>query len=182
MALSQPVPRRLTRAEYDRMIALGFFHGERLELIRGSLISTPPIGPPHAKTVSRLNRLLLPRLMGRADVRIQQPLIAHDESEPEPDVSVVPLGDYGASHPDKAFLVIEVAESSLATDRDLKVPLYALSNVAEYWIVDLSAAAVEVYRQPRGNGYGVVQRVERGGNLTVVAFADVTLAVSEILA
>jgi hypothetical protein len=69
----EPTLRRLTRAEYDRMVELGFFRGERLELIHGSLLRMPRVGPPRASVVSRLNRLLLPRLVDRADVRIQQP-------------------------------------------------------------------------------------------------------------
>src|SRR5689334_4201358 len=100
--LRAPAPRRLTRAEYDRMAELGFFRGERVELIRGVVIAMAPIGPRHRSVVDRLNELLLPRLIGRARVSIQQPFLAADESEPEPDVSVLPYRRYSDQHPGRA--------------------------------------------------------------------------------
>jgi Uma2 family endonuclease len=179
--LTYPTPRRLTRAEYDRMIELGFFHGERLELIRGSLLRMAPIGPTHATTVSRLNELLLPRLLGRAGVRIQQPLVACDESAPEPDVAVVPLGDYSRQHPDRAELVVEVAESSLLHDRETKGPLYAASNVCEYWIVDLGGRAVEIHDSAASGRYARVRRAVAGETISPSSFPDVAIAVSQLL-
>lgn len=175
------MPRRFTRAEYDRLIELGFFRGERLELIRGTLLDMPPIGPPHATVVSRLNRILVPALLERADVRIQQPLYARDESEPEPDVAVVALGDYSNRHPDCALLVIEVAESSLEFDRDSKGPLYAASNVSEYWIVDIAGRAVEVYGGPGGGRYALLRRAVPGDTIRPAAFPDLAIAVAAIL-
>ena len=102
-------PRRLSRAEYDRMAELGFFRNERVELIRGMVVKMTPIGPPHASVVDRLNRLFVRALGERALVRIQQPLIAFDESEPEPDVAVVPGSprDYVAAHPSRGHHVPE---------------------------------------------------------------------------
>jgi Uma2 family endonuclease len=163
------------------MIALGFFQGERLELIHGTLLRMPPIGPPHATAVSRLNRLLLVPLIERAEVRIQQPIWAHDDSEPEPDLALVPLGDYSAKHPDRAFLVIEVADSSLAFDRETKAPLYAASNVAEYWVVDLVGRAIEVYTEPKAGRFAQVRRVDSGGRVSPGAFPEVVLEVAGVL-
>ena len=180
-AAPPPVPRKLTRAEYDRMIALGFFHGERIELIQGTLLRMPPIGPPHATVVSRLNRLLLVPLVDRAEVRIQQPIWGHDESEPEPDIAIVPLGDYSVRHPDRAVLVIEVADSSLAFDRETKAPLYAASNVREYWIVDLAGRAVEVYSDAEAGRYTEIRRFVAGERVSVPAFGDVVIDVKELL-
>jgi Uma2 family endonuclease len=170
-----PIPRRFTRAEYDRLIELGFFHGERLERIRGSLLHMPPIGPPHATLVSNLAERLLPALLGRAKVRIQQPLSAHDESEPEPDLAVVPLADYSVRHPDCALLVIEVAESSLQFDRDSKGPLYAASGVLEYWIVDIAGRSFEIFTEPEGDRYTRSRRVSAGETVSPSAFPDVTV-------
>jgi Uma2 family endonuclease len=177
----EPTLRRLTRAEYDRMVALGFFRGERLELIHGSLLRMPPIGPPHASVVSRLNRLLLPRLVDRADVRIQQPLVAHDDSEPEPDVAIVPLADYSASHPDRALLVIEVADSSIDFDRATKGPLYAASNVGEYWIVDLGAKTIEVYTEPSEGRFARLRYVRGEERVRPGAFPDIEVGVRDLL-
>ena len=124
-------PRLLTRSEYVRIAETGIFDRERVELIRGVVIRMSPIGPPHSDSVDELTEKLVTALVGRARVRIQHPFLAADESEPEPDVAVVPLGDYLTAHPDRAYLVIEVADSSLRKDRYVKAPLYAISNVEE---------------------------------------------------
>jgi Uma2 family endonuclease len=179
--LRYPALRRLTRAEYDRMIELGFFRGERLELIHGALLRMSPIGPPHAAAVTCLNRLLVTRLSDRAEVRIQQPIYAVDDSEPEPDVAVVPLGDYSRRHPEGAFLIIEVADSSLEHDRETKAPLYAASGVREYWIVDVAARAIEVFTDPEGGRYARVRRVASGAAVAPGAFEDVTIAVDDVV-
>lgn len=177
---SRPHPRRWTRDEYHRLAESGFFGDERVELIQGTLMEMAPIGPPHANVVDCLNELLVVRLAGRAKVRIQQPLLCWDESEPEPDVAVVPLGRYAERHPDKALLVIEVAESSLDYDRDTKAPLYARSNVSEYWIVDVAEQVVLVHTEPAASGYAHLTRVPLGGTLTPNAFPDLQLAVDAL--
>jgi Uma2 family endonuclease len=179
--LARPTPRKFTRAEYDRLVELGFFRGERLELIHGALLDMPPIGPPHATVVSRLNRMLVPALLDRAEVRIQQPLVGHDESEPEPDVAVVALADYSTKHPDAALLVIEVAESSLEFDRESKAPLYAASNVVEYWIVDIAGRAIEAHTEPKAGRYTRVRRATPGERLTPGAFPDIAIDVVSVL-
>jgi Uma2 family endonuclease len=179
--LDRPTPRKFTRAEYDRLIELGFFRDEKLELIRGTLLGMPAIGPPHATVVSRLTRLLVPALLDRAEVRIQQPLNAHDESEPEPDVAVVPLGDHSRRHPEEALLVIEVAESSLEFDRESKAPLYAASGIREYWIVDIVGRAIEIHSSPGARGYARSCRVLSGDRVSPEAFPEVVVDVAGIL-
>ena len=124
---------------------------------------------------------LLVRALGdRARVRVQAPFAAPDESEPEPDVAVVAQGDYLDGHPRVAFLIVEVAETSLARDR-LKARLYAAAGVAEYWIVNLSEQVLEVHRQPGAEGYAAVSRHGRGEKLPLAAFEDVALGVDEVL-
>jgi Uma2 family endonuclease len=105
----------------------------------------------------------------------------HDDSEPEPDVALVPLGDYSAKRPDRAFLVIEVADSSLAFDRETKAPLYASSNVAEYWVVDLAGRAIEVYTEAKAGRFTQVRRADSGGRVSPGAFPEVVLAVADVL-
>lgn len=180
-AQTSPERRRITRDEYHRMIELGFFQRERLELIHGSLLQMSPIGPPHASVVSKLTRLLILQLHDRAEVRPQQSILAHDDSEPEPDVAIVPLADYSEQHPDRAFLVIEVAESSSAYDRDTKGPLYAASSVEEYWIVDIAGRAIEVYSEPVSGRYDRTRRAGAGDTVTPAAFTDVAISVTELL-
>lgn len=178
--LIAPAPRRLTRAEYDRMAELGFFRGERVELIRGTVIAMSPIGPPHGSVVDRLTEMLVPRLLGRARVRIQQPFLAIDESEPEPDVAIVPLARYSKEHPDQAHLIIEVADCSLAHDRDTKAPLYAATGVTEYWLVDVETQAVHVHTEPSEGRYVRVDRREGDAPLSPQVFPDVVVTVRDL--
>ena len=173
--------RRLRRAEYDRLVEFGTFDREHVELIRGVIIRMSPQGAPHAGPIQRLTRLLVPALLGRADVRVQLPLIAPDDSEPEPDLAVVPLGDYDHAHPDVAHLVIEVARTSQAYDREAKGPLYAAMNVPEFWLVDVVARTIEVRRAPGPDGYGAVETLHAGGRISLVTFPDVTVDVSAVL-
>ena len=176
-------PRRLTRDEYHRLAQIGLFRDdERVELIHGTLVEMAPIGPPHANVVDVLMELLVIQLSGRAKVRIQQPLLGADESEPEPDVAVVPVGSYAERHPDQAYLVIEVAESSLDYDRATKAPLYAGSRVHEYWVVDVTGRAVIVHREPKASGYAQVTRVGDGETLEPTLFPDVRIAVASLFA
>ena len=175
------VIRPLRRVEYDQLVALGAFQDERIELLDGALVAMSPIGAPHSATVQRLNRLLILALEGRAAVRCQSPFAALEFSEPEPDFSVLPLGDYDLDHPSEAHLLIEVAESSLAVDRGKKLRLYASCAVPEYWVVNLPERCVEVYTRPTTGAYGSVERYERGQSIRLLAFPDVAFAVSDIL-
>jgi Uma2 family endonuclease len=173
--------RRLSRAEYDRMVALGMFDQERVELLYGMLVSMGPQGTRHAEVTSTLLEKLLRRLGDRARVRAHSPLALGGDSEPEPDVAVVPLGDYARAHPTTAHLVIEVADSSRDTDRRVKAPLYAGAGIPEYWLVDLVDDAVEVFRQPGPDGYRQVTRHGRGDMIAPEAFPDVQVAVADLL-
>ncbi len=178
--LARVKPRRLTRVEYDRMVQLGFFGDERLELLHGMVIAMSPIGPPHREVVDLLTEALVLALHGRARVSTQNPFVASDDSEPEPDLAVVPLGTYRTDHPHRAFLVIEVADSSLDADRDVKGPLYASSGVPEYWLVNLVDEVVEVYTDPVGGRYRSARAASIGETLHPAAFPDVAVAVAPL--
>jgi Uma2 family endonuclease len=173
--------RPLRRVEYDKLIELGAFQNERIELLEGVLVPMSPIGPPHSSAVQKLNELLLPKLMGRASVRIQSPFAALELSEPEPDVVVAPFAEYDTAHPDQAHLIIEVSESSLAVDRGVKRRLYAACRVPEYWIVNLVERHIEVYSEPADGEYAKLER--RGGDRTLhpVRFPDVGVHVRDVL-
>lgn len=117
----------------------------RVELIEGEIIDMPPIGPDHGSVADRLNHLLVPAVGQRAIVRVQGAVRLSRMSEPQPDTALlVPRKDYyRAAHPtgDNTFLVIEVSDSTLRYDRNVKVPLYARHAVPEVWIADLQTAA-----------------------------------------
>lgn len=143
-------PRRWTRNEYEDLVALGVFAGEPLELIGGQLVVAEPQGPYHASAITRVEYALRDALPPGWLVRTQMPLSLDEESEPEPDVAVVPgrPGDYSGGHPRRPALVVEVAESSLAFDREPKASLYARAAVDDFWIVNLVDRVLEVHRDP----------------------------------
>jgi Uma2 family endonuclease len=173
--------RPLRRVEYDKLVALGVFEDERIELLRGALVPMSPIGPPHSATIDRLTRILVVALLDRATVRVQNPFAALDDSEPEPDVNVVPVGDYDSDHPERALVLIEVAESSLARDRGIKLQIYAENGVPEYWVVNLVNRRIEVYSNPSSAGYETIRHLERGQSIRLVSFPDVEIQVSDVL-
>lgn len=183
VAVSAPFirSRPLHRAEYDALVAAGHFRGEKIELLYGSLVEMSPSGPPHSGSVQALTKLLIRAVGDRADVRIQSPFAAGNDSEPEPDVAVVPPGRYVAAHPSEAWLIAEVADSSLRVDREVKARLYAECGVAEYWIVNLSDGLVEVHTHPVRGTYTRITPYRRGDTISVARWPDVKIAVADIL-
>src|SRR5713226_791379 len=143
--------RRFTRAEYERLIDLGVFQpGEEIELIGGELMVVEPQGAPHYTAIRKTAKALEAAFGPGWEVRTEGPIGLDDESEPEPDVAVVPGGpdDYGRAHPSRPALTVEVAESSLAVDRQHKGSLYARAGLPDYWILNLVDRVLEVYREP----------------------------------
>jgi Uma2 family endonuclease len=143
--------RRLTREEYDRLVASGFFHPEeRLELIEGELVQMTPQGSGHATAVCVLENVLRSVFGPSYTIRVQMPMALLPDSEPEPDIAVV-VGsprDYRDAHPNAAVLVVEVADATLDYDRSRKADLYARANIPELWILNLSDRRLEVHRDP----------------------------------
>jgi Uma2 family endonuclease len=143
--------RRFTRAEYERLIDLGVFQpGELIELIGGELLVAEPQGAPHYTAIRKTAKALEAAFGPGWDVRTEGPIGLDDESEPEPDVAVVPgtPDDYARAHPSRLVLTVEVAESSLALDRLRKSSLYARAGLADYWVLNLIDRVLEVYREP----------------------------------
>lgn len=178
-----PAPERirpLKRREYERLGAEGAFDHERVELLDGWIVRSSPMGGPHSYAVDHLNELLAVGLVGRARVRCQSPFAASDTSEPEPDMAVVPLGDYLDFPPDRAHLIVEVAQSSLHDDRR-KAALYGAAAVPEYWLVNVVDEVIEVHTGPCPAGYARVERFERGAVLRVPSFEDVEVPVDRVL-
>ncbi|MBI4419794.1 MAG: Uma2 family endonuclease [Gemmatimonadetes bacterium] len=175
-----------TVADYHRLAECGIFgEDDRVELIGGQVVAMTPIGRRHARCVKFLNDTLS-RLVGDAGiVSVQDPILLDDESEPQPDVALLKrrADFYGSRHPGPPdiLLVIEVADTSADYDRDVKIPLYARSGIYETWLADLEADAIDVHREPAGDGYANVRRRGRGNTLTPLHFPGLTLRVDEIL-
>ena len=173
--------RPIRRDEYEKMVELGLFEGERVELLYGVIVRMAPKGPPHDSAIQRLTSLLVPGLVGRAAVRVQSAFAASDGSEPEPDVAIVPQGEYRDRHPSEAFVLIEVADSSLAVDRVTKAKLYAESGVPEYWVVNVRDGIIEVHTDIVRDAYTRVSPYRAGDRLRVSRFTDVEIAVDDVL-
>ena len=149
-----PRTRRWTRVEYDRLIELGVFRpDERLELLDGLLVVREPQGSRHASAIRRVIAALRDALGAAWQIDSQLPIALDADSEPEPDISVVPRDPraYKDAHPTHAVLIVEIAESSYRTDRDYKAGLYARAGIIDYWIVDLAHDTLEVHREPEAS-------------------------------
>jgi Uma2 family endonuclease len=170
MAITTEQPRRhrLTVDDYYRMGEVGILAPDaRVELIEGEILDMAPPGNLHAGTVDQLVALLGRAVAERALLRVQSPISVDRYSEPQPDLALLrPRTDfYKSSHPrpEDVWLVIEVADSSLRYDRDVKVGLYARSGVSEVWLVDLQEGQLTRYREPTPSSY---RRIDRP-NLTL---------------
>jgi Uma2 family endonuclease len=191
MATTPMRTRRWTRVEYDRLIDLGIFRpGEHLELLGGELIVSEPQGTLHAVAVGLVEDALRACFGPGWAVRVQMPIALDDESEPEPDLAVVPgtHRDYEAAHPARPALLVEVAESSLADDRGTKAALYARAGISDYWILNLVDRVLEVCRDPvagaappTGGRYREVAVLRPGASIAPLARPDASIEIAALL-
>jgi Uma2 family endonuclease len=177
---------RFTQREYYAMVEAGVLDEDsRVELIRGDLAVMSPINPSHASAVDRLTAVFSSTLAGRAIVRVQNPFAIGDDSEPQPDLSLLkPREDYYAAEhpgPQDLLLAVEVANTSLRYDREIKMPLYAEAGVIEVWLLNLVDNVLEVYRDPGPKGYRSLLRLSPGDTVSPLAFPDLTLPVAGFL-
>jgi Uma2 family endonuclease len=182
--------RRWSRVEYDHLVDLGVFQGEPLELIGGQLMVAEPQGAYHVSAIGTAEYALRAVLPAGLIVRTQAPVALDDESEPEPDLAVVPgrPADYRAAHPNRPALAIEVADSSLGFDRRQKGSLYARAGIQDYWIVNLVDRVLEVYRDPApdpaapyGWRYRSVTTLAPPAIVVPLAFASSQIVVADLL-
>ena len=180
------VRRSFTVDEYHRMAEAGILgEDDRVELIDGQVVAMTPIGPGHGSCVNRLTALFAPLAGRTATLSVQNPLVLAEHQEPQPDVALLRYraDGYQGEHP-RAFdvlLVIEVAETSVESDRQTKIPRYAQAGIPEVWLVDLPGDAVERYREPGAEGYADIRTAKRGETLTPVRLPSVVLKVDDIL-
>ena len=186
LAANRWVKRRpITVAEDHRMGEVGILgERDRVELMEGELVAMSPIGSYHSGTVNKLNHSLVHAVGERAIVSVQGPVRLDDLSEPEPDFALLrPRPDfYQDAHAQTAdvLLLIEVADSSLNYDRDVKRVLYARHAIPEFWIVDLTPGEVEVCREAKADDYASVERVGRAGELEPELLPGVRIQVSSL--
>lgn len=148
----EPQPYQFTFEEYQRLGDIGIAQGKRVELIGGMIFEMSPQHEHHVVTIEKIRRQLDQILSSEFWIRIQSPLGLVDGSAPEPDIAVIRGNpDHFDHHPTTASLVIEVSISSLYYDLTKKASLYAASGVTDYWVVDVEARRIEVFRSPEAD-------------------------------
>jgi Uma2 family endonuclease len=183
--------RRFTRVEYERLVDLGAFQpDDAIELIGGELMVAEPQGAPHYTAIVKTARALTKAFGPGWYVRTEGPIGLDEDSEPEPDVAVVPgePDDYARAHPSRPVLTVEVAESSLGADRHHKGSLYARAGLLDYWVLNLVDRVLEVCREPVpdlaapfGWRYARREVLDASARVTPLAAPGSSISVSHLL-
>jgi Uma2 family endonuclease len=170
---------------YEQMVEAGIFTpDDKIELIEGELVNKMPIGRKHAARVKRIARFFTLRFSERMLVGVQDPVrLAY--SEPEPDIALLRLRDdfYESGHPTPAdiLLIIEVADSTVRSDRQAKIPIYARNNIAEVWLLDADKNRLEIYANPVNGEYQSVRLVAPNADIALQLLPEVTLNAADLL-
>ena len=178
--------RLFTVKDYHRMAESGIFDpDERVELLAGQIIKMTAKGTAHEAAITRTERLLRNRLGEQVLLRLQSPIQLNDYSEPEPDIAVVTVDplDYDDHHPttSEVYLIIEVADSSLNRDLEVKATIYAQSGVTDYWVLDVNERQLHVFREPSQDGYQREVILRDEATIFPLAFPKCLIRVREML-
>ena len=178
--------RKFTVDEYHNFIEQGVFKPEeRIELWEGEFVEMSPIGKRHAGIVAGLTAYLNHLFFKKYVVWSQNPIVLNDFSEPQPDVCVLELRDdfyrnESATAAD-VLLAMEVSDSTVKYDRDIKFPRYAENGILESWLIDLENDRIEIHTQPTAKGYKLVKILHRGDIAESTTFEEIKIAVDDIL-
>jgi len=161
-----------TIEEYHRLGEIGILsESDHVELINGDIVTMSPTKSHHAGMVDLLVELLIHKLYKKATIKCQNPITIVNHSEPEPDVVIAHYRSdaYSKQHPtpEDIYVVIEVSDSTLEKDQEVKHPLYAKAEIPEYWIVNLIDNQIEIYRQPKNGEYHFKQIISEEGEVKV---------------
>ena len=177
--------RRLSLTEFHRIGEAGIFReDDRIELIHGEMIEMAPIGSRHAGKVNRLARMLNHAVGTDAIVATQNPIVLPPDNEPQPDIALLKprTDDYEESLPSAAdvLLIIEIAETTLAYDRDVKLPIYAQHGIPEVWLFDLQSGSLAVYLDPASQGYRRLLHPEKIATISPTLLPKVKINLAEV--
>ncbi|WP_448570218.1 Uma2 family endonuclease [Trichothermofontia sp.] len=178
--------KKFTVEQYERMIEVGILTDrDRVELFQGEVLVMAPVGPVHTSCVNRLAELFVQMLAEWVTVRVQGPIQLGLDSLPQPDLAILRWRSdfYTGGYPQAAdvWALVEVADTTIAFDRSVRMPLYAQGEIPEVWVVDLTMGAVHVYREPCAAGYQRVQIFCQGEAIAFQAFPDVPFTVDQLL-
>ncbi len=187
MPLPPSNPVRWTVAEFHRARSSGVWDGRRTYLIRGVIWEQGPMNLPHAALVKHVEEVLVPAFGAGYCFRAQVPLLLGQDIDPFPDLAVVSgrTLDYLHVHPTSAHLVVEVADTSLAEDTRTKAELYAAGGIADYWVLDVNARRLLVFRDPRPLAGTVAYRttftLDTTQTVSPLAIPSATIRVSDLI-
>lgn len=181
----QLLKHKFTTQQYHLIHEAGVFsQGDRFELINGEITEMSPIGRKHAACIIRATKLLQKKLGDLVLISVQNSIHLSDVSEPQPDFAVLTPRDdcyeEGLARPADILLLIEVADSTIAYDRNVKMPLYSAAGIPEMWLFDLNERVIEGYSQPSARGYKQMHRYEQGDIFSMLAFPDISFTWQEI--
>lgn len=175
-----------SRTDYHCLAQTPIFReDDHIELIEGEIIDMAPLGSLHASIVTRITDIFYKQCRSQAIIRVQNPIRLGDFSEPEPDIALLrPCTDcYAQSHPSETdvLLLVEVADSSLRYDREVKIPLYARYGIPEVWLVNVANNNIEVFLEPSPQGYQKQFIAQPGQSLVPRSIESVSISVKPIL-
>lgn len=179
-------PHPISVNDYQKMAETGILNETaRVELIAGEIIDMAPIGSRHAAMVNRLMRLLVNATANAAIVSVQNPIVLGDYSEPEPDIALLKpkANDYEDALPtaQDILLLIEVADSILLYDRQIKAPLYAEFAIPELWLIDIQQSTMTIFQQPIDKNYSLELKINTAAAVTPLLLPDVKLNLQKVL-
>lgn len=186
LASDRSVLKRWTVEDYHRMGDLGLLEsGIRTELIAGQIMLLAPKGTAHVTTVQLFAAVLRERIGNHALIRTQDPIRLDLVSEPEPDLAIVrgSVLDYLTDHPrpEQILLIVEVADSSLKQDCQIKAKLYAQAGITDYWVVDINDRQLHVFRDPIATAYSRHLILTEPHSISPLAFPDLPISLGSIL-
>lgn len=170
--------------EYHQMAQAGLLdETDRVELIEGELIDMAPIGSKHAFRVDSVARALQLAVGKALLVRVQNPILLGEHSEPQPDIAVVKDKNYAESHPEAedVLLIVEVSDTTLAYDRDVKLSLYARHGIPEVWLLEVNAGELTVYREPAEGQYRLIRKPTAAEAVSPMLVPGVAISLAEVL-
>ncbi|WP_353571578.1 Uma2 family endonuclease [Candidatus Albibeggiatoa sp. nov. BB20] len=180
-----PTLHTLTVKQYYRMAEVGILQpNARIELIEGKIIDMPPIGYAHADWVDRLARLFIKTVPDDIGVRIQNPVRLNGNSEPQPDIALLcpRQQPYNQAHPnpEDVLLIIEVADSTLHYDRNIKAKLYAQHHIPEFWLLDVAANQLEIFQAPQDGKYNLHTKPNCDAQIELVALENINIDLKQL--
>ena len=171
--------------EYHQMALSGLLdETDRVELIEGELIDMAPIGSKHAFRVDSVARALQLAAGKAFLIRVQNPVLLGERSEPQPDIAVVTDKNYAEAHPgaEDVLLIVEVSDTTVAYDRDVKLSLYARHGIPEVWLLDVNAGELTVYREPAEGQYRLIRKPTAAEAVSPVLVPGVAISLAQVLA